>query len=125
MPHSKQHHPDSHPLVLVVEDEPLVRLDVTLALVDAGFSVIEVPDADEAAALLQTRHSISLVFTDVELPGSMSGLDLAHMIKDRWPDIPVVVTSGRVSGGGEDADVFIPKPYDTDTVVSQARTLAA
>lgn len=116
---------DSHPLVLVVEDEPLVRLDVTLALVDAGFSVIEVPDADEALELLESRHNIGLVFTDVELPGSLSGLDLAHLIKERWPDIPVLVTSGRVREVGEDADLFIPKPYDTNAVISQARQFAA
>lgn len=117
---------DSHPLILVVEDEPLVRLDVTLAFVDAGFSVIEVPDADEALELLQSRNSISLVFTDIELPGRLSGLDLAHLIKERWPDIPVLVTSGRVRLDQErDVDMFFPKPYDTRAVISEARNLAA
>lgn len=115
----------NHPLVLVVEDEPLVRLDVTLALVDAGFAVVEVSDAEQAMELLASRHSISLVFTDVELAGRMNGLELAHAVKERWPHIPVVVTSGRVEEAGEDADLFIPKPYDTDTVISQARVLAA
>lgn len=116
---------NTHHLVLVVEDEPLLRLDVTLALVDAGFSVIEVPTAEDAVELLESRNSISLVFTDIELPGAMSGLDLAKMMHERWPDVPVMVTSGRIAVQGEDAEHFIPKPYNTDTVISQARALAA
>lgn len=116
---------NGHHLVLVVEDEPLLRLDVTLALVDAGFSVIEVPTAEDAVELLESRNSISLVFTDIELPGDMSGLDLARMMHERWPDIPVMVTSGRIAVKGDDAEHFIPKPYDTSVVISQARVLAA
>ena len=113
------------PLILVVEDEPLVRLDITLAMVDAGFSVIEVPDAEQAIELLETRGSIGLVFTDVELAGTLTGFDLAREIKSRWPHIPVLVTSGRAAPRTDVADSFIAKPYDTDAVVSQARTLAA
>lgn len=114
-----------YPLVLVVEDEPLVRLDITLALVDAGFPVIEVPDAEEALRLLETRSGIGLVFTDVELAGVLDGLTLADMIKDRWPAIPVLVTSGRVKAEGQAVDRFIAKPYDPRVVISQARALAA
>ncbi|WP_417578961.1 response regulator [Pelagibacterium sp.] len=113
------------PLILVVEDEPLVRLDITLAMVDAGFSVIEVPDAEQAIDLLESRHSIGLVFTDVELAGSLDGFELAEQIKTRWPHIPVLVTSGRATPKPEIADSFIPKPYDTSAVISQARELAA
>ncbi|MEQ8446900.1 MAG: response regulator [Pelagibacterium sp.] len=115
----------SLPLILVVEDEPLVRLDITLAMVDAGFSVIEVPDAEQAIELLETRGSIGLVFTDVELAGALSGFDLADEIEARWPHIPVLVTSGRAVPKDELADRFIAKPYDTDAVISQARALAA
>src|SRR5690606_30496067 len=115
----------SHPLVLVVEDEPLVRLDITLAMVDAGFSVIEVPDAEQALEALETRHAIGLVFTDVELAGEIDGFELASRIKADWPHIPVLVTSGRAAPDRNSADTFIPKPYDTAAVVSQARELAA
>lgn len=113
------------PLVLVVEDEPLVRMDITLAMVDAGFSVIEVPDAEQAIELLETRGSIGLVFTDVELAGTLNGFELAETIKQRWPEIPVLVTSGRASPPEDIADSFIAKPYDTNVVISQARALAA
>lgn len=113
------------PVVLVVEDEPLVRLDIALALVDAGFSVIEVPDADQALALMIERERIGMVFTDVELPGTLDGLELASRIKRDWPGVPVVVTSGRVRDTEGVADVFIPKPYLHEQVISQARTLAA
>ncbi len=113
------------PLTLVVEDEPLVRLDITLAMVDAGFSVIEVPDAEQALELLETRGSIGLVFTDVELAGALSGFDLANAVKERWPHIPVLVTSGRAAPRADIADSFIAKPYDTSAVISQARALAA
>lgn len=116
---------NSHPLVLVVEDEPLVRLDITLAMVDAGFSVIEVPDAEQALELLETRHSIGLVFTDVELAGEIDGFELASRIKSDWPHIPVLVTSGRVKPDAGIADKFIPKPYNTQAVISEARALAA
>lgn len=113
------------PLILVVEDEPLVRMDITLAMVDAGFSVIEVPDAEQALELLETRGSIGLVFTDVELAGALSGFDLADAVKERWPHIPVLVTSGRAAPREDIADSFIAKPYDTRAVISQARALAA
>ena len=105
----------SLPLILVVEDEPLVRLDITLAMVDA----------EQAIELLETRGSIGLVFTDVELAGALSGFDLANEIEARWPHIPVLVTSGRAVPKDELADRFIAKPYDTDAVISQARALAA
>lgn len=114
-----------YPLVLVVEDEPLVRLDITLAMVDAGFSVVEAPDAEEALELLETRHSIGLVFTDVELGGAIDGFALASRIKSAWPHIPVLVTSGQAEPEDEVADKFFPKPYNTDAVISEARALAS
>lgn len=115
----------SPPLVLVVEDEPLIRLDITLAMVDAGFAVIEVPDAEQALELLETRKSIGLVFTDVELAGEIDGLELASRVKSDWPHIPVMVTSGRINPEPAIADNFIAKPYNTTSVISQARALAA
>lgn len=118
------HKAETSPLVLIVEDEPLIRLDIVLAFVDAGFSVIEVPDADQALRLLQDRGNIGLVFTDIELPGHLDGLGLAAAIKQYWPQIPVLVTSGRVREVGA-GDAFFSKPYDADKVVSQARAMAA
>lgn len=113
------------PLVLIVEDEPLLRLDITMAFGAAGFSVIEVAGADEALRLLEARGNIALVFTDIEMPGRHDGLELTRIIKRRWPGIPVLVTSGRVRDVGGAGDRFFSKPYNPHEVISQARALAA
>lgn len=115
----------SHPLVLVVEDDPLVRLDMALALSDAGFAVIEVPDAGEALEVLETRHTVGVVFTDVEMPGALDGLDLARIIAERWPEIAVLVTSGHRRAEAIDPRRFFPKPYDSRAVISRMQQLGA
>jgi two-component system, response regulator PdtaR len=102
------------PTVLVVEDESLIRMDIANCLQDAGFEVIEAPNADDAISILESRNDIRLVFTDVDMPGSMDGLKLASFVRDRWPPIKLIVTSGHVpvsvadlpSGGR-----FFTKPY--------------
>lgn len=114
-----------HPAVLVVEDDPLTRLDISLALSDAGFAVIEVGDGDSALEILETRQKVDVVFTDVEMPGQLDGLDLTRIIARRWPDLPVLVTSGHSSAEGFRKDRFFAKPYDPAQVISKARRLAA
>ena len=84
--------------VLIVEDEPLVRFCAVQTVEEAGFDVIEAANADEAIAILESRQDIRVVFTDIHMPGSMDGLKLAHAVRDRWPPIKIIVTSGR--GGG-------------------------
>lgn len=111
------------PIVLVAEDEPLVRLDITLALSDAGFAVIETRSADEALEVLESRH-VDVIFTDIEMPGRLDGLRLAEIVAERWPDTAVIVTSGRRSVDADSDLVFFPKPYDTGVVISRARALA-
>lgn len=86
----------SVPVVLVVEDEGLVRLMAVDMLEDEGFTVIEAATADEAWTILEARDDIAILFTDVEMPGSMNGLDLAGRVAARWPHIRLVITSGRV-----------------------------
>jgi CheY-like chemotaxis protein len=101
-------------VVLVVEDEPVVRLDAIETLRDAGFQVIEAANADEAIAILETRRDIRVVVTDIQMPGSMDGLKLAATIRDRWPPISLIVTSGRISVQQQDLPErgrFLPKPY--------------
>src|SRR6185369_3534723 len=83
------------PVVLIVEDEFLVRMDTRAALETAGFDVLEAGDADEAIAILSASNDIRLIFTDVHMPGSMDGLKLVHFIRDRWPPVKVVATSGH------------------------------
>jgi CheY-like chemotaxis protein len=108
---------DAHlgtPTVLVVEDEALIRMDIADCLVDAGFRVLEAADAAQAISILEQRDDVRLVFTDVDMPGSMDGLRLAAYVRDRWPPIKLIVTSGYIpvretelpSGGR-----FFGKPY--------------
>jgi CheY-like chemotaxis protein len=75
------------PVVLVVEDDPLLRMLAVEVVEEAGFIAIEARDADEAVILLESRTDIALLFTDINMPGSMDGLKLAHAVRDRWPPI--------------------------------------
>jgi CheY-like chemotaxis protein len=85
----------SKALVLVVEDELLIRMQAVSMIEEAGYDVVEASNADEAIAILEARTDIRIVFTDIEMPGSMDGLKLARYVRDRWPPIQLVVTSGR------------------------------
>ena len=90
------------PLVLVVEDELLLRMNAVSLLEEAGFAVLEAGSADEAIALLEGGRDIGIVFTDINMPGSMDGLRLAHAIRNRWPPIELVLTSGQMRVRNED-----------------------
>lgn len=103
------------PAVLIVEDEPLVRMCAVQTVEAAGFEVIEAESADEAIRILESRMDIRAIFTDIHMPGSMDGLKLAHAVRHRWPPIKIIVTSGReriterdLPEGGR----FFIKPYD-------------
>jgi CheY-like chemotaxis protein len=84
------------PVVLIVEDELLLRMDGTDMIEAAGFEVVEAGNADEAIEVLEARRDITVVFTDIQLPGSMDGLKLARAVRGRWPPIKIVATSGHV-----------------------------
>jgi CheY-like chemotaxis protein len=116
----------SKPVVLVVDDEPLVR-DLAIAMVeDAGFDAIGAGTADEALALLRKQAHIDIVFTDVDMPGSMNGLALARSIHDQWPSIGLIVTSGRGRPEGQPpTDKFLPKPYRCETLINTLQMMAA
>jgi CheY-like chemotaxis protein len=114
-------------VILVVEDEPLVRMFLADALDEAGFKVFEAVNADEAVTLLQARADIQAVVTDIEMPGSMNGIGLARAVRERWPGIGLLVTSGRVRPGPDDLPaevVFLAKPYLLDTVITVIRQMA-
>jgi two-component system, response regulator PdtaR len=103
--------------VLIVEDEPLIRLDAAQTLEASGFEVIEASNADEAIKILEDRSDISVVFTDVQMPGSMDGVKLAQAVRKRWPPVKLIITSGRrLSRDLElpEGTGFISKPYGTD-----------
>ena len=111
------------PTVLVVEDDPLIRELVVDELHSEGFSVVEARDADQAIAILEVRDDIHLVFTDVDMPGSMNGLKLAAAVRDRWPPVHIVITSGKTRPMVIPANaLFIPKPYVLAAVTMAMRT---
>jgi len=118
----------SSPVILIVEDELLLRMDSAEMIENAGFEVVQAGNADEAIAILQARPAIHVVFTDIQMPGSMDGLKLAQFVRDRWPPIKIVATSGRVRVGARDlpaGSVFLPKPYRGARVVATLREMTS
>jgi two-component system, response regulator PdtaR len=116
------------PAVLVVEDEFLVRMQAVEMIEEAGFDVVEASNADEAIRLLETRKDIRIVFTDIEMPGSMDGLRLARAIRDRWPPIELILTSGKHQFDAGEIPArghFVPKPYSFDVLVTTLSKLAS
>jgi CheY-like chemotaxis protein len=108
------------PTVLVVEDEALIRFDIAHQLETAGFTVLQASNADHAIAILESRHDIRLVFTDIQMPGSMDGLRLAACVRDRWPPIQLIVTSGQRRVAKDEMPTgsrFIEKPYQSHQII--------
>jgi DNA-binding NtrC family response regulator len=117
-------HGSKTPAVLIVEDEPLVRLGAVRAIEDAGFEVIEAANADEAILILENRGDIRVVFTDIHMPGSIDGLKLAHAVRNRWPPIKIIVTSGHGPVSEQDLPEggrFFAKPYDSTQITDTIR----
>jgi CheY-like chemotaxis protein len=117
------------PVVLVVEDEPLMLMDAVDLVREAGFEAIGTKNADEAIRILESRDDIRIVFTDVNMPGSMDGIKLAHAVRHRWPPIEIIVTSGLTLANVEELlperGVFFSKPYTPTQVASALHRLAA
>jgi CheY-like chemotaxis protein len=117
-------------VVLIVEDEYLLRMDAVEMVKAAGFEVVEATNADEAIDVLESRRDITVVFTDIQMPGSMDGLKLARAVRGRWPPIKIIATSGHARVSETDLPEggrFLPKPYSPVDVadVLQALTRGA
>ena len=115
-------------MVLIVEDEFLLRMDAADVIAAAGFEVVEAASADEAIEVLEARHDVTVVFTDVQMPGSMDGLKLARAVRGRWPPIKIVATSGHVHVRETDLPEggrFLLKPYSPVQVTGVLRELTA
>ena len=113
-------------LVLVVEDDYLLRIVAVSFLEDAGFETLEARSADEAITLLEDRKDIRMVFTDIDMPGSMDGLRLAHVIRNRWPPIELLIASGHIRPREEElpaGGTFLKKPYDGQELVGAVKSL--
>lgn len=114
-------------LILVVEDDPLQRLAMLDLVEDAGFEAIEARDADQAVEILEGRADIRVVFTDIDMPGSMDGLKLAAAVRKRWPPIEIIVTSGGRRPALDDLPVratFLPKPIVPADAIRMLRSFA-
>ncbi len=114
------------PVVLIVEDEFLLRMEAVDMIAAAGFEAIEAADADEAIKILESRQDITVIFTDIQMPGSMDGLKLARAVRGRWPPIKIVATSGHADVQETDLPEggrFLAKPYSPVQVTGVLREL--
>ena len=113
-------------IVLVVEDEMMLRMKVVDMVEDAGYVPLEAVDADEAMAILQSRSDIALMLTDVQMPGSMNGLELAHTVHERWPPIKIILASGQLKLSGSEIPLdsrFFGKPLQSAEIIAEMREM--
>jgi two-component sensor histidine kinase/ActR/RegA family two-component response regulator len=116
----------SAPNVLVVEDEMVLRMRAVDIVEDAGFNPIEAVNADEALSILESRSDISLLFTDIQMPGTLDGLKLAHAVYKRWPAIKIILVSGQVNLSDADKPTdsrFFGKPLATEEMVAEIQDM--
>ncbi|WP_018899494.1 response regulator [Rhizobium sp. 2MFCol3.1] len=113
-------HTSYPPVVLIVEDEPFILLDVAESISQAGFKVIEAVTADRALQIIEQGQKVDAIFTDINMPGDIDGLGLASVVSVRWPEIGLVITSGKVRDvtGLPAGTIFLEKPYLPESVVS-------
>jgi two-component sensor histidine kinase/CheY-like chemotaxis protein len=112
--------------VLVVEDEMVLRMRAVDIVEDAGFTAVEAVSADEALEILESRSDISLLFSDIQMPGSMDGLKLAHAVHDRWPSIKIILVSGlvKVSDADKPTDSrFFGKPLEVKQMIAELQEM--
>jgi two-component sensor histidine kinase/DNA-binding response OmpR family regulator len=114
------------PNVLVVEDEMVLRMRAVDIVEDAGFNAVEAVNADEALAILESRSDISLLFSDIQMPGTMDGLKLAHAVHDRWPAIKIILVSGQVKLSDDDKPAdsrFFGKPIEVQQMIAELKEM--
>jgi len=116
------------PTILIVEDEVLIRLTVGEFLREANYRVLECANATEAKAALESKESIELIFTDIHLPGNITGFELADWIRNQYPDVKVLVTSASAdlstaAGYGKERGPVLYKPYALDELLAQVKRL--
>lgn len=112
--------------ILIVDDEPLIRLGLALQAEGWGYEVLEANGADEAISLLEKYDDVRVVVTDVDMPGSMDGLKLAHHVRGRWPPIGLIVVSGKLAiekTKPPQGARFIPKPFRNEVVEKAIREI--
>jgi len=113
-------------VILVVEDDYLLRCDTVQRLEEQGFAALAASNADEAIAILEQRRDVTVIFTDIDMPGSMDGLKLAHAVRGRWPPIKIIATSGDAdlrANDLPDGGRFVAKPYSFQQLTSVIREM--
>lgn len=116
------------PVVLVVEDEPLLLMMAVDLVEDAGFEALEARNADEALDILQAHDGIKVLFTDIDMPGSMNGLALAAFVQEKWPLVEILLVSGHVKITKDHLPkrcLFLSKPYDHSRVTEHLQSVTA
>ena len=114
------------PVVLVVEDEMLLRMRAVDMVEDAGYISLEAVNADQALAILQSRPDISMLFTDIQMPGTIDGLQLAHAVHKRWPPIKIILASGQLRLSNPDIPQdsrFFGKPLHSDEMIAEMQDM--
>ncbi|QKC82574.1 response regulator [Mesorhizobium sp. NZP2077] len=112
--------------VLVVEDEAFLLFAIADELREAGYDVLEASNADQAIRILESRQDIAILFTDIDMPGSMDGLRLSAAVRDRWPPVKIIITSGKRQPAADampSGGVFLPKPYAPEAVAATIQGL--
>ena len=115
-------------VVLVVEDSPLIRMGAVQLVLSAGYEALEAENADGAIWILESRDDIDIVFTDVQMPGTMDGVKLSHYIRDRWPPVKLIIASGAAVLAENSLPAgsrFFSKPYDDHTITETMAHLLA
>ena len=114
------------PVVLVVEDEMLLRMRAVDMVEGAGYTSVEAVDADQAIAILESRSDIALLFTDIQMPGQMDGLGLAYAVRERWPPIKIILVSGQLKLASIDIPVdsqFFGKPLAASAMIAEMQNM--
>jgi CheY-like chemotaxis protein len=114
------------PVVLIVEDEMLLRMLAVDMVEDAGYTSLEAVDADEAVTILEARSDVALLFTDIQMPGSMDGLRLAHVVRERWPPIRIILVSGALKLAKRDIPAdsrFFGKPLEAKELIAEMQEM--
>jgi CheY-like chemotaxis protein len=116
----------AHPLALVVDDEELLRLFAAGLLEEHGFDVLGAENAAAALRVLESRHDVRLLFTDIQMPGTLNGMDLAREVHARWPSVLLVIASGQTKPSRAeipDDGRFVGKPYDAAELFTEVDDL--
>ena len=113
-------------VVLIVEDEMMLRMCTVDMVEDAGYTPLEAQDAAEAVAILESRSDVALICTDIQMPGQMDGVGLAHAVHARWPAIKIIVVSGQLKLQNLDLPIhsrFLSKPLHAGEVIAEMRDM--